>query len=111
MSANRFIFTGNLTRDPEFTPGVAGKPAIVTLQLANDQFWYDGEGVKQERTNFFRLKAFGKAAQNHHTYLIKGSKLYAEGRIEATEYMQDDVKRYGIDFIAESIEYLDPKSH
>ena len=108
MSLNRFQFTGNLTRDPELNHGGSGK-AVATLQLANNQIWYGADGQKQEKANFFRIKAFDKAAENHAKFLRKGSKIYVEGRIESTEYEKEGASVYGFDFIADYVEYLDGK--
>ena len=108
MGLNRFQFVGNLTRDPELHHSAGGK-AVVALQLANDQFWFSGDGQKHREAHFFRIKAFNEPAENHARFLGKGSKVYVEGRIENTAYEQDGATVYGIDFIADHVEYLDAK--
>jgi single-strand DNA-binding protein len=94
VSLNKFQFIGNLTRDTEvrYTPGG------------------DAEGVKQEKSNFFRVKCWGKTAENAGKYLGKGSKVFVEGRIENTEHQKDGQTVYGTDFVAEYIEYLETKT-
>ena len=62
MSLNRCQLTDNLTRELELNHGANGK-AVATLQLANNQIWNDGDGHKQGRANFFRVKVFDKAAK------------------------------------------------
>lgn len=104
MGLNRFQFTGNLTRDPELLNGGTSK-AVVTLQLATNHVWYDDNREKQEKSNFFRIKDFGKSADNHAKYLRKGSHVYVEGRIENTEYEKNGETVYGFDFIADYVEY------
>ena len=108
MSLNKFQFIGNLTRDTElrYTPG--GDPRSL-FSLGVNQTWYDSEGQKQEKSNFFRIKAWGKTAENAGKYLGKGSKVYVEGHIENTEHQKDGQTIYGTDFVAEYIEYLDTK--
>ncbi len=108
MSLNRFQFVGNLTRDPELRQSDSGK-AVVSLQLANNRVWYTGDGEKRGEAHFFRIKAFDQPAENHAKFLGKGSKIYVEGRIENTAYEQDGATVYGVDFIADRVDYLDRK--
>lgn len=104
MSLNRFIITGNLTRDPECNRGDSGK-SFVFLDVASNQNWTDDAGQKQERVTFFRLKDFGKAAENHAQYLRKGSRVVCEGRMQNYQYEKDGQTHYGYDFILDYVEY------
>lgn len=78
--------------------------------LGVNQSWRDAEGKKQEKSNFFRIKAWGKTAENAGKYLGQGSKVFVEGRIENTEHVKEGQTIYGTDFVAEYIEYLDTKA-
>lgn len=88
MGLNRLQFIGKLTRDTEirYTPG---GDARAVFYLGVNQTWRDAEGVKQEKSNFFRIKCWGKTAENAGKYLGKGSEVFIEGRIENTEHQND----------------------
>lgn len=109
MSLNRFQFIGNLTRDSE-VKDTHGGDARGLFDLGVNQTWRDSEGKKQEKSNFFRIKCWGKTAENAGKYLGKGSKVFVEGRIENTEHQKDGQTVYGTDFVADYIEYLETKA-
>lgn len=70
MSLNKFQFIGNLTRDSEvrYTPN---SDARAVFDLGVNQTWRDSAGQKQEKSNFFRIKCWGKTAENAGKYLGK----------------------------------------
>lgn len=107
MSLAKFQFIGNLTRDTEFNPDNGGR---AVFDLAVNHVWYK-DNVKQEETDFFRIKSFGNIAANAGKYLGKGSKVYIEGRIKPTKYERTPGNfEYGTDYIIEFIEYCDTKA-
>ncbi len=101
---NRFLLTGNLTRDPDFRPS-DGPHSVVFIDVACNRQWRDNEGSTQEQVTYLRLKDFGRRAENHSQYLRKGMRVVVEGRMENNNYERDGMKRYEIDFIIEHIEY------
>jgi single-strand DNA-binding protein len=94
---------GNLTREPTVHQG---DKARATLDIAVNDVWKDAKGEKQERTNYFRLTAFGKLAEVVGKSLKKGSAIFAQGRIEATSYEKDGHTVYGHNFVADTIQFL-----
>lgn len=109
MSHNQFQFIGNLTRDADVRHTESGGNRGI-FDLAVNRAWRNASGEKQEATDYFRIKSFGANAENAGKYLGKGSKVFVEGRLETTKYEKDGKTEYGIDFIAEKIEYLDTKA-
>ena len=105
MSLNKFSFIGNLTKDTEVTYTAKGT-ARATIDMAINQVWYDDQQNKQERADFFRIKCFGKMATNAGQYLGKGSKIYAEGKIHQVKYDKDGQTIYGIEFVADIMDWL-----
>lgn len=106
MSHNQYQFIGNLTRDPKVE---ATKTPLAIIDIAVNNEFRNGEGDRVSETHYFRLKAFGAAAENHGKFLSKGSKIFAQGRIVPTSFEKDGVTTYGFDFIADKIEYLSGK--
>lgn len=112
MSAtlNRAQVLGNVTRDPELKTTPNGQK-VATFGVATNQRWTDSSGQKQERPEFHHLVAWGKLADICATYLRKGSKVYAEGRLQTREWQaQDGSKRQRTEIVLEQMVMLSPKT-
>ena len=60
---NKVILVGNLGADPE-VKYTAGGTAICTLSVATSESWKDKQsGEQQERTEWHRVKLFGRLAE------------------------------------------------
>lgn len=84
-SVNRVILVGNLGRDAE-TRFTSGGVAVVTFSMATTEVFKDREGQRQERTEWHRIKYFGKSAEAVVEYLKKGKQVYVEGRLQTDKY-------------------------
>ncbi len=103
---NKVILVGNLGADPEVRY-TAGGQALATVRLATSESWTDKEGNKQERTEWHRVKFFGRLAEVVGEYLKKGRQIYVEGSIRTDKYTgQDGVERYSTDIIANEMQML-----
>ena len=103
---NRVILIGNLGNDPE-TRHTQGGMAVTTIRLATTSVRKDRDGNTQERTEWHRVKLFGKLAEIAGEYLRKGSQVYIEGSIRYSEHTGDDgQKRYYTDIIADEMQML-----
>jgi len=103
---NRVILIGNLGNEPE-TKHTQGGMAVTTIRLATTSVRKDRDGNTKERTEWHRVKLFGKLAEIAAEYLRKGSQVYVEGRISYSEHTGDDgQKRYYTDIIADEMQML-----
>jgi single-strand DNA-binding protein len=102
---NKVILVGNLGNDPD-VKYTQGGMAITTLSLATTSVRKDREGQQVEKTEWHRVKLFGKLGEIAGEYLKKGRQVYIEGRIEYGEYEKDGVKRYTTDIIADEMQML-----
>ena len=103
---NKVILVGNLGDDPE-TKYTQGGMAVTSASLATTSVRKDREGNSQERTEWHRLKFFGKVAEIAGEYLRKGSQVYVEGSIRYDEFTgQDGQKRYFTDIIVDQMQML-----
>ncbi len=94
MSVNKAILVGRLGKDPE-TRFTSGGQAVATFNMATDSSYKDRNGERQKRTEWHRIKAWGKLAEIVQQYLKKGSLIFIEGRIETREWQdKEGVKRY-----------------
>lgn len=105
---NKVILVGNLGNDPEVKFSQAGM-AICTLSLATTSVRKDREGNNQEKTEWHRVKLFGKLGEIAGEYLKKGAQVYIEGRIEYGSYEKDGQKHYTTDIIGDEMQMLGGK--
>ena len=102
---NKVILVGNLGNDPE-TKYTQGGMAVTTLSLATTSVRKDKDGQQIEKTEWHRVKLFGKTAEVAGEYLKKGRQVYIEGRIEYGSYEKDGVKHYTTDIIGDDMQML-----
>jgi single-strand DNA-binding protein len=103
---NKVILVGNLGSDPD-TKYTQGGMAITTISLATTSVRKDKDGNTQERTEWHRVKFFGKLGEIAGEYLRKGSQCYVEGSIRYDKFTgQDGVEKYTTDIIADEMQML-----
>jgi len=108
---SKVIVVGNLGRDPEtrYTPSGAMN---VNFSLAVSRRFRDSSGQDQERTNWFRITAWGRLAETldgltQRGYLAKGKQVLVEGRIELNEWTdQQGEKRASLEVTANDFQLL-----
>ena len=106
---NKVILVGNLGADPETRYTPAGL-AITNIRIATSESWKDKQtGEQQDRTEWHRVKFFGRLAEIAGEYLKKGGQVYVEGKLRTDEYEKDGVKRYSTDIIADEMQMLGSK--
>ena len=98
---NKVILVGNLGADPE-TRYTASGSAICTIRIATSEAWKDKQtGEQQERTEWHRIKFFGRLAEIAGEYLKKGRQVYVEGSLRTDKYTdKEGIERYTTDIIA-----------
>lgn len=108
-SLNKVILIGNLTRDPElrYTPTGA---AVCTMGLATNRYWTTESGEKKEETEFHRVVAWNKLAELCSQLLIKGRKIYVEGRLRTNTWQTTDgASRSSTEIVIEDMIILDSR--
>jgi single-strand DNA-binding protein len=108
-SLNKVQLIGNLTRDPElrYTPTGA---AVCTIGLATNRQWTTEAGEKKEETEFHRVVAWNKLAELCSQLLVKGRKIYVEGRLRTNQWQgQDGSQRTTTEVVIEDMIILDSK--
>lgn len=101
---NIVVIIGNITARPDmrFTPnGVK----VATFSVAVDRPYTNADGSRD--TDFLRVVAFGKLAENIEKYTEKGSKIAVTGRLETRSYTdKQGVKRQVWEIVADKVEFL-----
>ncbi len=88
-SINRVILLGNLTRDPELKHTPNGT-SVCTFGLATNRSWTTADGHTKEEAQYHRIVAWQKLAELCSKLLVKGKKVYVEGRITYRDYTTKD---------------------
>ncbi|MEY9979718.1 single-stranded DNA-binding protein [Lysinibacillus sp. RC79] len=105
---NRVVLVGRLVADTElrYTPnGVASCKFRVAV---NRTFKNEGE----QQADFISCVAWRKQAENLANFMKKGNLIGLEGRIQTGSYEGQDGKRiYTTDVVADSIQFLEPRSN
>jgi len=106
---NKVMLIGNLTRDPElrYTPqGVA----VCSFGLATNRRWTTKTGERKEDAQFHRIVAWNKLAELCSQLLVKGRRVYLEGRLQYREWVGNDGnKRRDAELVIEDMIILDPR--
>ena len=104
---NKVILVGNLGNDPD-VKYTQGGSAITTISVATTEAWKDKQtGQMQERTEWHRVKFFGRLAEIAGEYLKKGRQVYIEGSLRTDKYTgKDGIERYSTDIIANEMQML-----
>jgi single-strand DNA-binding protein len=107
MSINKAIVVGNLGRDPEVRVLPSGQN-VANLSVATKARFTDPNGERQERSEWHRIVAFGKLADNCERMLSKGRQVYVEGRLQTRQYEAKDGSgtRYRTEIIAQQVRVL-----
>lgn len=88
-SLNRVQLIGNLTRDPELRYTPSGT-AVCSFGIATNRSWNTDTGDKKEETEFHRIVAWNKLAELCSQFLVKGRKVYVEGRLANRSWTTPD---------------------
>jgi len=108
-SLNKAMLIGNLTRDPELRKTTSGQ-SVCSFSIATNRVYTDASGQKKENADYHNIVAWGRLAEICAQYLIKGKKVYIDGRIQTRDWEgQDGVKRYRTEIIADNMIMLDTK--
>ena len=112
MAVNKVIVIGNLGANPNIRALPSGQN-VATFSLATTERFTDRNGAKQERTEWFRVVAFGKLADTCERLLSKGRQVYVEGRLSTREYEAKDGsgKRTRTEVIARQIRFLGSRNN
>lgn len=108
-SLNRVQLIGNLTRDPELRYTPQGT-AVCTFGLATNRTWTTDNGEKKEDVEFHKIVAWNKLAELCSQLLVKGRKVFVEGRIANRSWTgQDGQARNTTEIVIEDMIILDSK--
>jgi single-strand DNA-binding protein len=106
-SLNKVQLIGNLGRDPEVRYMPSGD-AVANIAIATTDKWKDKQtGEARESVEWHRISFFGKLAEIAGQYLVKGSQVYIEGKLQTRKYTdKDGVEKFATEIRADTMQML-----
>lgn len=102
---NQIIIIGRLTRDPEVRYTQSEK-AVASMTVAVDR---PRQAGKEKETDFIRVQAWDKTAENCEKFLGKGSMVAVQGQLRQNAYEKDGEKKSTYIVRADRVEFIGPK--
>jgi single-strand DNA-binding protein len=110
MNINHIIITGNLVANPALRETNTGT-AVASVTIANNEFFSDGQGERQQVTTFVDVTVWGKSGENFASLAKKGQEIIIEGQLRRNDWESEDGQRHSKHFLkAESWQFTQSKS-
>ena len=104
MNLNKAFILGRLTADPQLR-STAGGTQVGSFSIATNRVWNDPSGAKKESTEFHNVVVWGKQAEIASRFLVKGSLVLIEGRLQTREWEgKDGQKRRTTEVVCERLQ-------
>lgn len=104
MNVNKVFICGNVTADPELRATPSGQQVSV-FNVATNRYWTDKAGQKQQSAEFHRIVLWGRQAQVASQFLVKGSMVFIEGRLQTRSWTdKNGGQRYTTEIIGEQLQ-------
>jgi len=103
---NNITLIGNLGAAPITTTLPSGT-TVTEFRLATNDYFKDKDGNRQERTEWHRVKAFGKLAETFAKYLTRGSQVCIAGALRYNKWIdKHDQVRITAEVVASEFTFL-----
>ena len=110
MNINHIIITGNLVANPALRETNTGTP-VATATIANNEFFNDDQGERQQVTTFVDVTVWGKSGENFVSLVKKGQEIIIEGQLRRNDWESEDGQRHSKHFLkAESWQFTQSKA-
>ena len=111
MNVNRIIISGNLVANPTARETHSGTP-VTSATIANNEFFNDERGARQQITTFVDVIVWGKPRENFASLAKKGQEIIIEGQLRRNEWESEDGQRHSKHFVkAESWQFTQVKAN
>jgi len=105
-SYNRITLIGNVGRDPEIRQ-LSPDRKVVNFSIAVNDAYTDRNGVRHEKTEWFRIEFWNQRADVIEKYVRKGTQIFVEGKLSVRTYTDKDGKeRYSLDVLGNDFTLL-----
>jgi single-strand DNA-binding protein len=110
MDMNRVMILGRCASDLDVKKIESTGSSVVNFTVATNRKYKNKEGNLQEEAEYHRCVAYGNSADVLGKYLIKGKRVYVEGRLKTRKWQDaSGADRYSTEIIIENFIFLDAK--
>lgn len=107
VGLNKMMAIGNIGTDPEMRYTPNGHP-VTSFRLATGRTYTASDGERKQETEWFTVVAWDKLAEQCNQYLVKGKRVYVEGRLKSNTWTgADGQTRSNNEIIANRVLFLD----
>ena len=107
VGLNKMLAIGNVGTDPEMRYTPNGNP-VTSFRLATGRTYTTSDGERRQDTEWFTVVAWNQLAEQCNQFLIKGRRVYVEGRLKSNTWTaQDGQTRFNNEIIANRVLFLD----
>lgn len=100
---NKVQLIGHVGQEPEIKTFDGGKK-VANITMATNEVYYKENGDKVEKTEWHKVKAWGKTAEIIEKYVTKGKEICIEGKLTYSDYLdKNGEKRYVTEIVANDI--------
>ena len=100
----------NVCTYPSFQYTPVGNP-VTSFRLAVSRSYKDGDGERQQDTEWFTVVCWNKLAEICNQYVAKGMQVAVTGRVKSNTWTTPDgEKRFSMEIVAESVTFLGGRS-
>ena len=109
-SVNKFICLGNVGKAPEVR-STAGGTVVANFSIALSDRKKDAQGDWVDSVEWVNCVAFKRTAEIVRDYVLKGSKVYVEGKLQTSSWedKQSGEKRYKTEVLVNDLVLLSSK--
>ena len=101
---NQVVLIGNLARDPELRYTPDGTP-VTSFTIAVNRPFVNRQGERE--ADFVPVVVWRKRAETCSEYLMKGSQVAVEGRLQVRNYEdKDGIKKWVTEVVARRVDFL-----
>ena len=101
---NQVVLIGNLTRDPELRYTPDGTP-VTSFTIAVNRPFVNRQGERE--ADFVPIVVWKKQAETCSEYLMKGSQVAVEGRLQVRNYEdKEGIRKWVTEVVARSVNFL-----
>jgi single-strand DNA-binding protein len=110
MDLNKVMLIGRSTNNLQVKTIESTGTPVVNFTVATNRKFKNKEGNMMEDAEYHRCVAYGKGAEVLGKYLVKGKRVYVEGRLRTRKWQDSEgAERFSTEIIVDSFIFLDSK--
>ncbi|GHV22800.1 single-stranded DNA-binding protein [Clostridia bacterium] len=111
MDLNKVMLIGRSTNNLQVKTIESTGTPVVNFTVATNRKFKNKDGNTMEDAEYHRCVAYGKGAEVLGKYLVKGKRVYIEGRLRTRKWQDSEgAERFSTEIIVDSFIFLDARA-